>query len=230
MFKTRSNKKELLDDVIIDHNELYLNLEELETINKYLGGHATSIHGLRKLFSKFPIIHKVVDVGCGGGDSIRAISDFYKDKKSVKYEGIDFKPDCIQYSKEKSHLDSTISFQVDDFWNYNAKSAEVTVFHFSLFMHHFSNDEIIAFIKKLHNDNQAIVINDLVRSPMAYYGILFLTKLFSNSRLVKNDAPLSVLRGFKRAEWRSLLHEAEITNYEILSRPMFRHLIIVYPN
>jgi len=229
MFKIRSNEKELLDDVIIDHHELYLNLEELESINKYLGGHATSIYGLRKLFSKFPLIHKVVDVGCGGGDSIRAISGFFKDKNSLEFEGLDFMSDCIQFSKEKSHSDNNISFQVQDFWNYTVLSAEATVFHFSLFMHHFSNDEIIAFLKKMHRDNQAIVINDLVRSPFAYYGILFLTKLFSKSRLVKNDAPLSVLRGFKRAEWRSLLHEAGITNYEILGRPMFRHLIIVYP-
>ena len=43
-------------------------------------------------------------------------------------------------------------------------------------------------------------INDLHRHPFAYYSIKWLTKLFSKSYLVKNDAPLSVLRGFKKKE------------------------------
>ena len=48
-------------------------------------------------------------------------------------------------------------------------------------------------------------INDLHRHPLAYHSIRILTSLFSKSYLVKNDAPLSVLRGFKKKELEDLL-------------------------
>ncbi len=70
-------------------------------------------------------------------------------------------------------------------------------------------------------------INDLHRHPLAYYSIRWLTGLFSRSYLVKNDAPLSVRRGFSRSELKSLLEAAGITNYSIRWRWAFRWLVIV---
>jgi len=44
--------------------------------------------------------------------------------------------------------------------------------------------------------------------------------------LVKNDAPLSVLRGFKRKDWERLLAAAGITHFTCQWRWAFRWLII----
>ena len=70
-------------------------------------------------------------------------------------------------------------------------------------------------------------INDLHRHPFAYYSIRILTSLFSKSYLVKNDAPLSVLRGFKKKELSALLDKAGISNYTIQWKWAFRWLVIV---
>jgi hypothetical protein len=51
--------------------------------------------------------------------------------------------------------------------------------------------------------------------------------LFSKSYLVKNDAPLSVLRGFSRNEWKILMEKAGIKNYKIKWKWAFRWLILV---
>ena len=77
------------------------------------------------------------------------------------------------------------------------------------------------------NSLKGFFINDLQRHPFAYHSIKMLTKLFSRSYLVKNDGPVSVLRGFRRREWVQLLHEAGITNYSIRWRWAFRYLIVV---
>jgi len=45
--------------------------------------------------------------------------------------------------------------------------------------------------------------------------------------LVKNDAPLSVLRGFSRRELEILLIKADIKNYKISWKWAFRWLILV---
>ena len=84
--------------------------------------------------------------------------------------------------------------------------------------------------------NQAkrgLVINDIHRHPLAYYSIKWLTQLFSKSAMVKFDAPLSVLRAFKKEDLKRILHQAGITTYQLkwkpedaCSRPVFHKRLI----
>jgi hypothetical protein len=74
------------------------------------------------------------------------------------------------------------------------------------------------------------LINDLHRHPLAFYSIKLLTQVFSKSYLVKNDAPLSVQRGFTRSEWESIFLAAGINNYSIEWRWAFRWLITYHCN
>ncbi|MDB5252932.1 MAG: methyltransferase protein, partial [Flaviaesturariibacter sp.] len=68
-------------------------------------------------------------------------------------------------------------------------------------------------------------INDLHRHPLAYHSIRLLTRAFSRSYLVKNDAPLSVLRGFSRSDWLRVLGRARISPVGIQWKWAFRWLI-----
>jgi hypothetical protein len=76
------------------------------------------------------------------------------------------------------------------------------------------------------NSNIGFFINDLHRHSLAYYSIKWLTALFSGSYLVKNDAPLSVARGFKKKEWDNIFKAAGISNYKIQWKWAFRYLIL----
>ncbi|WP_431211923.1 hypothetical protein ACQ86N_40085 [Puia sp. P3] len=69
-------------------------------------------------------------------------------------------------------------------------------------------------------------INDLHRHPLAWGSIRLLTRLFSGSYLVKNDAPLSVLRGFSRSEWQRILQAAGIGGYTLRWKWAFRWLVV----
>ena len=68
--------------------------------------------------------------------------------------------------------------------------------------------------------------NDLHRNQFAYYSIKFLTAIFSKSYLVKNDAPSSVKRGFKKRELITLLEKAGYKNYSVKWSWAFRYIII----
>ena len=76
------------------------------------------------------------------------------------------------------------------------------------------------------NSKIGFVINDLQRHSFAYNSIKILTKLFSNSYLVKNDAPLSVARGFHKKELEDLLNTAQIKNPQIIWKWAFRFLVV----
>ena len=97
----------------------------------------------------------------------------------------------------------------------------------SLFCHHFNESELVSMIKWMKkNSNNGFFINDLQRNWFAYHSIKIITDFFSSSYLVKNDAPLSVARGFHKKEWLMLLEHAGIDNYSVEWKWAFRYLII----
>jgi len=231
MFKHRSYKKELLDEPVIEKALLYLNLKELEIINHRLGGHKISVKGLASVVSDKLKIYHIVDVGCGGGDSLIAMAKWANSKGyTLSLTGIDLLQDCITYAKDNCRNYPQINFACADFRTVFTQPEKIDIVHASLFCHHFKEPEIVEFIKLCSNNGAIFIINDLERNPIAYYSIKLLTKLFSKSVLVKNDAPLSVLRGLKKAEWSSILQQAGIKKYRIENCWAFRHLIISYPN
>ena len=59
-----------------------------------------------------------------------------------------------------------------------------------------------------------------------FYLIKILTNLFSNSYLVKNDACLSVARGFIKSDWKNIFSKSGIENYKISWKWAFRYLIV----
>ena len=76
------------------------------------------------------------------------------------------------------------------------------------------------------NSRKGFFINDLHRHWLAYYLIKYITKFFSRSYLVKNDACFSVARSFTKKDWNHLFQQAGLNNYSINWRWAFRFLVI----
>jgi hypothetical protein len=96
----------------------------------------------------------------------------------------------------------------------------------SLFCHHFTEAALVEQLQWMQqNAATGFFINDLHRHRLAYHSIRLLTRLFSRSYLVKNDAPLSVARGFKKQEWRRLLAQAGLTTARVQWQWAFRYLV-----
>jgi 2-polyprenyl-3-methyl-5-hydroxy-6-metoxy-1,4-benzoquinol methylase len=221
MFKERSKQKELLDG-LVSKDELILNLKELDTINSLLGGYKIST----QLIKKLNLNNKtVVDIGSGGGDMLFKL---YKASPNNTFYGVDLKSDCINYAKEHLPSSPRIKFICSDYRDLKQHITQVDVLHGCLFTHHLDNEEIVQLIRFAKEQKAILVLNDLHRNALAYYSIKLLTRLFSKSRLVKHDAPLSVLRGFKKQEWYQMLRKAGATSYTVKWKWAFRHLIVVY--
>jgi hypothetical protein len=140
------------------------------------------------------------------------------------YYGLDIKQVCIDYSKSQ---DSTIGWIEADYRKHQPDKPYDVIFN-SLFCHHFEDEALVEMLKWMKNNaRDGFFIGDLHRHWLAYFSIKWLTSMFSKSYLVKNDAPLSVRRGFTRTEWQELLHKAGMMNYSITWCWAFRHLIVV---
>jgi hypothetical protein len=224
----RSYKKELLDRDHIPFEDIQQNMKELNFINNNLGGHAITIEGFKKLAGEKKSI-SVCEIGSGGGDNLNAIYR-WRSKKNIhlKFIGIDINPDCIAFAKKNTAIPDD-SFIVSDYKNVSFGNEKPGIIFTSLFCHHFTDEELISMMQWMKaNATTGFFINDLHRNYIAYHFIKAASKIFSKSYLVKNDAPLSVLRGFKKAEWKNILAKAGIKNYTIQWKWAFRHLIIAH--
>jgi 2-polyprenyl-3-methyl-5-hydroxy-6-metoxy-1,4-benzoquinol methylase len=229
-FKFRSYEKELLDNDKIDRKDLFQNLHELHVINQYLGGYNASINGLDTIQKNTKNIKNILDIGFGGGDSIKMFANYYKNQEdSLFFYGVDLKEDCIEYATKNLASISNNKLICDNYKNIGTELlSKIDVIHCSLFLHHLTDDEIIDLFKFIKTNKCILLVNDLHRNWLAYYSIKFLTMIFSKSYLVKNDAPLSVLRGFKKDELTLLLKNSGFTNYEVNWNWAFRYSIIAY--
>lgn len=227
-FGYRSTEKEYLDNSVIATKDLYRNLIELDTINKQLGGYNASQKGLTDILKTKCTVRAILDIGFGGGDSIKQLSKFAdKNKTKLFFYGVDLKSDCVKFAEENLFALNNKKLICDDYRNISKEFLkQIDVIHCSLFLHHLTDEEIISLFK-FGKSNQCIILaNDLHRNWFAYYSIKVLTALFSRSYLVKNDAPLSVKRGFKRNELISLLERAGFKNYSVKWSWAFRYIVI----
>lgn len=169
----------------------------------------------------------MLEIGCGGGDNLRAIGAWAK-KRGVRtvLTGVDINPECVTYAKGRAE-NKGIDFVCSDYRELD-QSMNPDIIFSSLFCHHFTDDELITQLRWMRQRaGLGFFINDLHRHLLAYHSIRLLTKAFSKSYLVKNDAPLSVRRGFRRADWERLLRDSGIINYRCNWRWAFRWLITV---
>jgi ubiquinone/menaquinone biosynthesis C-methylase UbiE len=226
--KERSYKKELLDRDDIPFDDIRRNMQELDFINRKLGGHDITLDGIVALISDqmhFNTKIHIVEIGCGGGDNLRAIKEWAEYiHLPVSLAGVDLNPECIRYA-EQQRRNKGIQFIESDYKDVIFPDKPDIIFS-SLFCHHFTDEDLVFMLQWMRqNSKMGFFINDLHRHPLAYYSILVLTRLFSRSYLVKNDAPLSVRRGFKKEDWHRLFSSANIINFKCEWRWAFRWLI-----
>ncbi len=227
-FAHRHPGPELMDDPKVDRDALRLNLRELETINTLLGGYQTTFHGLKRLMKKPEKTYHILDIGCGGGDTIAAVDRWAQKRKlKVRFTGLDLSPTAIEYAKERCASIERIEFLQMPFQALEGQTDKFDIAMCSLFCHHFYDQELTTLLQVMHQNSRiGFVINDLERHRIAHASITLLTRLLSKSHLVKHDAPLSVQRGFTLGEWREMLLKAGVLHVELSWQWAFRHCVI----
>lgn len=200
-------------------------MEELEVINRRLGGHRITLEGVAALTGadrnrKW----RIAEVGCGGGDNLLAVQRWAA-RKGIKVEltGIDINGECIRYASGREEA-KNIRYVHSD---YRDAAPEADIVFSSLLCHHFEDAALAELLRwKQAHSRTGFFINDLHRHPLAYAGIKVLTRAFSGSYLVRNDAPLSVQRSFRKKDWERPMKEAGIEDYSVAWKWAFRWLVV----
>ena len=231
-FDQRLDAKEIMDDLTFSGKEMDQALRELEVINKWLGGNQLTLHGIDQLTKSKTNGQglRIVDLGCGGGDMLKLIANKAR-RQNQKWDlvGVDANPYIIEYAQDNTKDYPEINYQIVNIFSESFKEQRWDIVLCTLFTHHFTDQELVRLLHQIKGQVRlGMVINDLHRHRLAYYSIKLLTKIFSRSYMVKNDGPISVLRGFSRYNWEKILQQAQIKDFSLHWRWAFRWELVIY--
>lgn len=229
LFGERSNQPELIDGTDYSRDEYVGSLGDLRWVNRSLGGR----RALEKYF--FPLLKtysgsqalRILDVGTGSGDLPIEI---------VKWAGANGINVQLTIIDNNQLAASEASRMTKGFEEINVIRADAMQLPFpqasydfviaSLFLHHFETPAAARLIAEFRRiARRAVIINDLRRNVIAYFGIKVLTSLLTRNRLVRHDAALSVLRAFKESDVREIAELAGVRLDALRSFP-FRLVMI----
>ena len=250
----RSHEKEMMDFPDNPKEVLAGDLRNLRTLNRYLGGYRSVMRGLDRLVGAGKLNRfSLLDVGTGSGDIPARITNWAQ-QRGIKASIVALEPEPVTariagiFTKRQLNLNPPFLPLLQRGKEGDFRRREITVvrgdgmappfragsFDFVLasqLLHHFSEEKIVAQLRAWSRlARRAIIVSDLVRHPIAYYGIRLVTKLFTRNVMTLTDAPLSVQRAFTMAEWHELFRRAEIGPFQLFSVFPYRVLALLSPN
>lgn len=205
--KFRSNQKEIMDDLDFRGKELESNLEDLDRVNRLLGGYKITLDGIEKILGSSCYAQPVhiTDVGCGNGSMLREVAKMGRQRGvKMKLLGIDISEPSIEIARNKSREFPEISFETRNVNSNEFQDTKTDIILCTLTLHHFTNEEIEGLMKIFEKScTMGIVINDLQRSKVAYYLFKLYCAFFMKNEVAKKDGLTSILRSFKKKdlEW-----------------------------
>jgi len=187
-----------MDDLSRPEHEFAAAYRELKIINRTLGG----VRAIERFLppAKKGVNLLMLDVAAGACD----VSEALLEKLPCRIVTLDLNARGLKLADKSWPVVAdalALPFREDTF--------DVVVA--SLFFHHLSNDNCVQVLSQMWRiAKQRILINDLHRHAVAYFSIRALTALFSKSRMVRHDGPVSVLRAFRSRELLDIARRAGV--------------------
>lgn len=230
---TRSQEPELMDDFQGGPELLKILFDDINRVNRILGGNAITINAVAKLLKENPQeSYTIVDMGCGDGAMLREIVRYCR-KKNIKIRaiGIDLNEDTLQLAKDASRDFAELEFWHRDILQLNKSDFKCDIAINTLCMHHFTEEQLPVFLKKfVELSTIGIVINDLQRSVWAYYLYKVFSSMFIKTRTAKVDGLISISKGFVKSELLKYANELPSVDHFIKWKWAFRYVWVMQPN
>jgi len=221
MFKAppRNLRPELLDLDEAPFEEVMDSLRDVQRVNRYLSGYRVLLHHIGRFFDRHPSgqpLH-ILDAATGSADQPIAVVRYARKRGiPVRVTAIDINRKMLRFAQEEARDFPEIRFIQCDVLNLPFKENSFDVVVNSLALHHFSREHAVAMLAGFSKlARRGVIINDLHRSRVAFVSIYILTRLMTQNRLTRYDAPVSVMNAFTPGEMRAMAQEAGWRQFEV---------------
>jgi SAM-dependent methyltransferase len=226
----RSYVAERMDVEDVGEAEFAACLRDIARINAATNAHVPTLKWLANRWSaRGPQAepYRILDVGSGYGDTLRAIANHArKHNVAVDLVGVDLNPWAARAARAVTQPRDRIAYVTADAFAYEGGPFDAVIS--SLFTHHIDDERVVTFLRWMHaNARDGWFVNDLHRHVLPFAFIALATRALRLHRFVRNDAPLSVARSFRRSEWDALIAKAQLTGAPPIVRwePLFRYCV-----
>lgn len=219
MLDTRAISEELMDADDLDPATYAAVVHDLARVNTLTMARRPTLAFLSKL-AQHPL--RILDVGFGDGDMLRAIARWAgRRRHNVQLVGVDLNPRSAPAARVATPADLAIDYRTGDYAALAGQGWDVVIS--SLVAHHMTHNQLLAFLRFMDIEARAgWFINDLHRHGFAYRGFPLLATLMRWHPIVRHDGQLSIARSYRPAEWPPILAEAEVTGARVIRHFPFR--------
>jgi ubiquinone/menaquinone biosynthesis C-methylase UbiE len=184
-FKARALETEIIDDLSRPQEEFDLAYRELSVVNRRLGG----IKAIQRFLPEQSNL-LILDVAAGACDVGEALIE----RLPCRIVGLDLNAGGLKLAKRTWPV-------VGDALDLPFRDGTFDVVMASLFFHHLSDSDCARVLANMWRiARRRVLVNDLHRHVVAYYGFRLVAEMFSKSAMVKHDGPVSVRRAFRPAD------------------------------
>jgi 2-polyprenyl-3-methyl-5-hydroxy-6-metoxy-1,4-benzoquinol methylase len=198
-----------MDDPAQSEADFAAALDGLELLNRITFAHAPLLRFLDNLVKAEGLDHlSLLDVGAGGGDALRAVAQWGARRGlALDLWGLDRSLWAERHAWRRSTPAGWITCDLFDL----PADRRFDVVTCSLFAHHLEDPLLVRFLRWLpHHAARRWLILDLHRHWLPWAAVWAGTRLLRQHPMVCHDGPVSVMRGFDRADWRRLVAEAGV--------------------
>ena len=148
---------------------------------------------------------RLLDVGYGQGDMLRAIARWAKRRGlAAELVGVDLNPRSLPAAAAVTPPALAIEYRTGDYADTAAEGWDYVIS--SSVTHHMSDEELHAFLRFMEAEARiGWHVNDIHRHPLAYWSFPALARAMRWHPMVREDGCLSIQRGFRRADWARLI-------------------------
>lgn len=219
---------ELLDAETIERAELERNLRDIRRINALLGWTAFTSRAIIAWTRREPQrTWTLLDVASGSADIPIAIARAAERAGvAVEVTATDRSPLITAIARERSASLPTMRVETQDALALPYATGSFDIALCTLALHHFEPDAARALFASLARVGRRVFVYDVVRSPLAYAGVVALTRIAGMSPMTRHDGPASVRRAYSLEETRALAADAGLRNIQAHVRFPYRMSLI----
>jgi len=225
-----SSQPEHMDLPDADPLLLMDDLKNLRNINRFLGGHSALRKHIRPFLenSNGRPVTTVLDMATGSADHPLALVDLARRLgRPVSITAIDSNPHMVETSRRRTAHVPAITVLRGDIRYPEWPDGSFDFVLCSLALHHFSLEvarEIVCSMRRL--SRVGFIVNDLQRSRLGEAAAWLWTRTTTRNPMTRNDAVVSVQRGFNKEELAEMGTESGVRRFSVHREPFFRLVLV----
>lgn len=222
--KPRPHLTELLETGEGSDADVRVSLGDLRRINRHFGGRRVLRTLLDEQVQRMGLTgFSLLDVGAASGDLPAAVREWFPDAKVV---AVDLYERHLRAAPEDG-----VRLVCADAWRLPFGARSFDFVSASLFLHHFSDDELPGMLRSLAAPGRrALVINDLDRHWALLAFVRLAGPLLARSPITRFDAPASIRQAFGPGELERAAARAGFHRFHSRWHWPFRRSLVVELN